>query len=51
MRHVLVHDYFEVNWRRVYETARDHVPPLRDQVQAILQSLPQEEPPKRSPSV
>jgi uncharacterized protein with HEPN domain len=22
MRHVLVHDYFKVNWERVYETAR-----------------------------
>jgi uncharacterized protein with HEPN domain len=21
MRHVLVHDYFEVNWTRIYETA------------------------------
>jgi len=43
MRHVLVHDYFEVNWQRVYETARDHVPPLQSQVQAILQSLPPDE--------
>lgn len=40
MRHVLVHDYFEVNWTRVYETARDHVPALRPQVEAILASLP-----------
>ncbi len=40
MRHVLVHDYFEVNWARVYETARDHVPPLKPMVQSILASLP-----------
>lgn len=40
MRHVLVHDYFEVNWKRVYETARDHVPVLKPQVEAILASLP-----------
>ena len=40
MRHVLVHDYFGVNWARVYETARDHVPPLRPRIQAILDSLP-----------
>jgi uncharacterized protein with HEPN domain len=40
MRHVLVHDYFEVNWTRVYETARDHVPPLKTQIQSILASLP-----------
>jgi len=40
MRHVLVHDYFEVNWQRVYETARNHVPPLKDQVQSLLISMP-----------
>jgi uncharacterized protein with HEPN domain len=40
MRHVLVHDYFEVNWKRVYETARDHVPALKPQIQAILDCLP-----------
>ncbi len=44
MRHVLVHDYFEVNWARVYETARDHVPALKPMIQAILASLPSEEP-------
>ena len=40
MRHVLVHDYFKVNWARVYETARNHVPPLKPQIEAILNSLP-----------
>jgi uncharacterized protein with HEPN domain len=44
MRHVLVHDYFEVNWARVYETARHHVPPLKPLIAAILGSLPSEEP-------
>ena len=39
MRHVLVHDYFQVNWKRVYETARDHVPALKPQIEAILASL------------
>jgi len=39
MRHVLVHDYFEVNWQRVYETARDHVPALKPQIEAILASF------------
>lgn len=43
MRHVLVHDYFEVNWTRVYETARDHVPTLRPQIEAILAALSPEE--------
>lgn len=45
MRHVLVHDYFEVNWKRVYETARDHVPVLKPQIEAILASLPAESKP------
>ena len=40
MRHVLVHDYFEVNWGRVYEAARDDVPILKPQIEAILASLP-----------
>jgi uncharacterized protein with HEPN domain len=40
MRHVLVHDYFEVNWSRVYETATNHVPLLKPQIEAILTSLP-----------
>ena len=40
MRHVLVHDYFDVNWKRVYETARDHVPPLKPEIEAIMASLP-----------
>ena len=40
MRHVLVHDYFEVNWTRVYDTARDHVPPLKPLIESILASLP-----------
>jgi len=40
MRHALVHDYFEVNWNRVYETGRTDVPVLKPQIEAILASLP-----------
>lgn len=43
MRHVLVHDYFEVNWSRVYDTARDHVPALKPMIEAILAALGSEE--------
>jgi uncharacterized protein with HEPN domain len=42
MRHVLVHDYFEVNWSRVFETARNDVPPLKRHIEASLASLPSE---------
>lgn len=40
MRHVLVHDYFQVNWDRVYDTARNHVPLLEPQLRSVLASLP-----------
>jgi len=43
MRHVLVHDYFEVNWDRVYQTAREDIPALNFHIMAILNSLPAEE--------
>jgi uncharacterized protein with HEPN domain len=43
MRHVLVHDYFEVNWARVYETARDHVPALKPLIEAILTAMGSDE--------
>ena len=44
MRHVLVHNYFEVNWARVYETARRHVPALKANIEAALASLGPEDP-------
>jgi uncharacterized protein with HEPN domain len=40
MRHVLVHDYFDVNWTRVFETAKNHVGPLKPQMELIVASLP-----------
>lgn len=40
MRHILVHDYFKVDWDIVYATARNHVPVLKPQIEAMLRSLP-----------
>jgi len=40
MRHVVVHDYFEVDWDEVYRTAQKDVPALKPQIEAILASLP-----------
>jgi len=40
MRHVLVHDYFEVNWGRVYQTARADIPALNLHIVAIFNALP-----------
>ena len=43
MRHVLVHDYFEVDWNIVYDTAIRDVPLLKPRIEAILDSLPSAE--------
>ena len=40
MRNIVIHVYHGINWLRVYETARDHVPKLRPQIAAVLASLP-----------
>ena len=40
MRHIMVHDYFKVNWVRVFETARDDLPALKPQIEAIFAALP-----------
>ncbi len=40
MRHILVHDYFKVDWDIVYTTAQTHVPVLRPHVEAMLRSQP-----------
>jgi len=40
MRHVLVHDYFRVDWNVVYDTAQDDLPILGPQIEAMLASLP-----------
>jgi uncharacterized protein with HEPN domain len=40
MRNILIHAYHGINWTRVYETARDDVPQLKGQIQAMLASLP-----------
>jgi uncharacterized protein with HEPN domain len=39
MRHVLVHDYFKVDWDEVYRTAADDIPALQGQIQAIVDGL------------
>ena len=36
MRHVVVHDYFEIDWDAVYETAVNDVPPLKPLIEEII---------------
>lgn len=45
MRHVLVHDYFEVNWARVYDTAREDVPKLKPMIEAAWRACPPDDTP------
>jgi uncharacterized protein with HEPN domain len=40
MRNIVIHVYHGINWRRVYETARNDVPPLKHQIEIIRASLP-----------
>jgi uncharacterized protein with HEPN domain len=42
MRHVIVHDYFEIDWNEVYNTAIRDVPALQLPILAILDQLPPE---------
>jgi len=42
MRHVMVRDYFKVDWSIVYNTATRDVPALRPHVEAMLRALPRE---------
>ncbi len=39
MRHRLVHDYFRIDTAIVAEVVKDHIPPLKVQLEAILQKL------------
>lgn len=40
MRHIIVHDYFKVDWTIVYRTAAVHIPAFKPQVETMLKSLP-----------
>jgi len=42
MRHILVHDYFRVDWDIVYATAKTHIPAFRPLVETMLRELPAE---------
>ncbi len=44
MRHILVHDYFKVDWSEVYTTARKDVPVLKSQIEDLLRHLGDETP-------
>ena len=42
MRNILVHDYFRINDRIVWETVETHLPVLKEQIENILAQLPAE---------
>jgi uncharacterized protein with HEPN domain len=37
MRHILVHDYFDVEWEILWEVLQQRIEPLQAQIEAILQ--------------
>lgn len=39
MRNILVHDYFRINPEIVWETVENHLPPLKAEIERILESL------------
>lgn len=39
MWHIMVHDYFKVDWHIVYATALLHIPAFKPQVESMLGSL------------
>ena len=42
MRHAIVHDYFEIDWNEVYNTAIRDIPSLQLPILSILSHLPAE---------
>ena len=43
MRHILVHDYFDVRWEVVWGVIDQHLAPLRMEVERMLADLPIDE--------
>lgn len=39
MRHVLVHDYYNIDARTAWQTAQENLPALRLQIEAILEEI------------
>ena len=35
-RHIFVHDYFEIEWDKLWRIVNEHLEPLREQIEVIL---------------
>ena len=46
MRHVIVHDYFEIDWNEVYGTSTRDLPILKPAIKNILKTLSADENPE-----
>lgn len=46
IRNKVVHDYFDVAWDVVWDTVKQDLPPLLEQIQSLLASTPGNPPPK-----
>jgi uncharacterized protein with HEPN domain len=38
-RHVFVHDYFAIEWQKLWSIVTDHLDPLREQIEKIVSDL------------
>ena len=47
IRNKVVHDYFDVAWDVVWDTVEQDLPPLLDQVRALLKAMDRSPPPKQ----
>lgn len=41
MRHILIHDYFDVDLQEVWKTVRSDLPVLKKQLEVLLQNTPE----------
>lgn len=43
MRHVLVHDYYRVEFTELWKVVKEDLPPLREQIAAYIAEFPEED--------
>ena len=43
MRHIMVHDYFRVDWDIVYATVQQHIPAFKAKAETMLRLLEKRE--------
>lgn len=44
LRHIIVHDYWELDYERLWSIVRDHLPAFKTEIRELLDSLPPADP-------